>query len=173
MGGISTTIFVLRLLMMLFIGDDGFDLDADGEFDGDDSFNLLSFQSILAFFMILGWSGLALRFEYGYSSGHAILMACGLGFIAAAGSAWLMGQIKKLDVNPIDNRLLPVPGLLGKVYQTIPGKGSGLVKINNNGRIEFIHALSENKTEIPAFAEVEIVSVRKSNPVTLIVKQTN
>lgn len=184
----STILFTLKLSMSLLGGDHG-DMDSGLDAGGDAThvdtssgdvqggtpghhgsgaaFTLLSVQSVLAFFMGMGWSGLAARVQWRWSSLPTLIMSGFFGFLMMLTAAYLTFQLRRL------NREIPVDlescvGSVGRVYLTVPalGKGLGQVEVTVSGRLRILSA-SSTGAEIPAFASVTVMRVESDG--TLLV----
>lgn len=180
---VGTALFVGKLLLSLIAGSIGgdaeFDLgdaadaaDAGDALDGMDgaeidiehdsgaAFTVFSIQSILAFFMAMGWMGLACLNEWDLSPMLSLVIATSFGLLIMMLNAWLMFQVRKLNkVGGYD--LNTAVGRLGQVYLQIPekGKGSGKVRVSVSGQQMIVRATSEGPA-IPSFAEVRIVRLK-------------
>ena len=71
----STFFFIIKIIMLFFIGDSGEDFDsALSDADSQQSFSVFSLQSMLAFLMGSSWVYLAARYEWGYTSGLSLVV---------------------------------------------------------------------------------------------------
>lgn len=78
----STILFVLKLIIFNFVGGDSEVFsDFTTELDTDPSFNFLSVQSVIAFFMGFGWMGYAALKQLQLSQLISFLCAFGVGLI--------------------------------------------------------------------------------------------
>lgn len=94
----STILFVLKLIIFNFVGGDSEVFsDFTTELDTDPSFNFLSVQSVIAFFMGFGWMGYAALKQLQFSQLISFLCAFGVGLIFFAVTAFLMFSVKKLE----------------------------------------------------------------------------
>jgi len=156
----STVLFALKALMLIFGGDLDFGDDGDIDFDiddvesGTDTFSILSYQSALAFFMLFGWTALAMRFEYGFTKGMTLLGATGAGFFGAFLSAYLMSLVKKLNSEPLPKK--PAVGMVGHIYIP-PTDMPGVVNIPHNGTTREFKAVSETGALIQFGVAVEVI----------------
>ncbi len=171
---IASLLFFIRLGWALFGGGDAdvdmdVDFDAvDADFDADGSFNVLSIQSLLAFFMGAGWMGLIARFDWGLSRIATGFAAVIFGAILMSFSVWLMMMVRRLEkTNPYD--LKTAVGHTGRVYMTIPekGQGAGQVEVSVSGRRKVMPAVSTGQT-IASYTNVKVIDVRDDE--TLIVQ---
>ncbi len=164
---IATFLFVVRLALMLFGADDG-DLDVSADvMDGADgghmgsgaAFNLFSLLAILAFFMGLGWMGLACRltWELGPSISVVISLGTGVGMMVMAST--MMMYVKRLE-HVVEYDAKTSIGKTGRVYLTIPGEGKsgGQVEINISGRRKIMNAKTQGE-ELAAFSSVKVLEV--------------
>lgn len=167
----ATTLFVLRLILMLFGADDGdtdFDIDVDGAGEVDhmgsgEAFNLFSLLSILAFLMGVGWMGLTARLTWDLGATVSVLVAVGSGGCMMLLAASLMFFVKRLEkVTGYDVK--SCVGHTGRVYLTIPatGKGSGQIEITVTGRRKILTGRT-NGEEIAAFTPVKVVEITDDN----------
>ena len=175
MGSIATLLFLIRLMLALFFGDDGgdFDVSEGGDhFDAatDASFSLFSVLSITAFFMGTGWMGLACRHDWGMSGPKSLLSAVGFGVVMMVASAYLMSFVRKLSQEQSYDVKTSV-NATGQVYLTIPasGEGRGQVEVHVSGRRKVMYAITRGD-EIPAFTAVMVVDTQDDG--TLIVEPT-
>lgn len=171
---LGTLLFLIRMGISLFLGGDtdieldpGV-MDADVDFDTDHAFNILSIQSILAFFMGAGWMGLIARFDWELSRIASGFAAVAFGLFLMSFSAWLMLMIRKLEKStPYD--IKTAIGHTGRVYMSLPakGEGAGQVEVSISGRKKIMPAIS-TADAIDSFTSVTVVDVRDDE--TLIVE---
>ena len=159
----ATALFVIRLGLQFFFGDVDMHVDTDvhvdAHMDSTGAFELFSLLSILAFFMGVGWMGLACRVSWGMGSALSAVSATAFGLSLMGLSSGLMYAVRQMaeegryDVNT-------AIGEIGKCYLTIPakGEGQGQVEITVSGRLKVLPAIS-NGERIPAFQRVKIVAV--------------
>tara|TARA_R110002111_G_scaffold226508_1_gene288158 strand:+ start:837 stop:1454 length:618 start_codon:yes stop_codon:yes gene_type:complete len=163
---IATFLFVARLILMLFGADDGdVDISADaldadpGHMGSGAAFNLFSLLAILAFFMGLGWMGLACRvtWELGPSISVAISLGTGVGMMVLAST--MMMYVKRLEHVVAYDANTSI-GKTGRVYLTIPGggKSGGQVEINISGRRKIMNAKTHGE-ELAAFTSIKVIEV--------------
>lgn len=159
---VGTIFFVLRLLISLFFGGDGSDLDGDLSDIGhaDSTFSMFSMLSILAFFMGAGWMGLTCRVDWQLSSMVAALASAGFGFVLMLMASGLMAFARSLN-RVVDYDPATAVGHTASVYMTIPekGEGPGQIKVSVSGRLKMMDAISTGP-RIPEFKSVRVVSVR-------------
>lgn len=142
---VGGVLFLFRTVL-LFAGHGGGDVDASGleagaaHGDADASFNILSLQSLSAFFMMFGLVALALSWQERMSD----LASLFGGFVAGAATVWVMGRIfvgmKKLQSDGtlrVENAI----GQEGSVYLGLaPGK-TGQVRVAVQGQLRVFDAI--------------------------------
>ena len=176
MAVVGTLLFSIRIILMMFFGlDDGgdFDLDVDmdtGGFDGHaGDFSLFSMVSVLSFMMGAGWLGLACRLEWGVGPVMSAIYAALFGFGLMLMSSMALWQMRKLN-DPGGYDVNTCIGKTGRVYLTIPAKGSGRgqVQMTVDGRQKVMEAVSTGE-EIESFATIRVVSIQGEE--TLVVER--
>ena len=159
----ATLFFFLKMGLQFVVGDvdvhmDG-DVHLDTHMDSTGAFELFSLLSILAFFMGVGWMGLACRVNWGLGSAVSAVSATAFGLSLMGLSSGLMYAVRQMTQEG-SYEVESAIGKIGKVYLTIPakGQGQGQVEVNVSGRRKVMSAVS-TKDEIPAFSRVTIVEV--------------
>jgi len=159
---LGTIFFILRLVVALFFGGDGGDIDGDlGDVGhGDATFSMFSLLSILAFFMGAGWMGLTCRVNWEMSSMTSALAAAGFGTVLMAMASGLMAFARSLN-QVVEYDLATAVGHTASVYMSIParGEGRGKIKVTVSGRLKMMDAISTGPS-IPEFKSVKVVAVR-------------
>jgi hypothetical protein len=159
---VGTVFFLLRLLMALFFGGDGGDLDGDlGDIgDADSAFSMFSLLSILAFFMGAGWMGLTCRVDWGLGSMVSAMASTGFGLVLMIMASALMAFARSLN-QAVEYDLETAVGKIASVYMSIPerGEGRGKIKVTVSGRLKMMDAIS-NGPPIAEFKSVKVLSVR-------------
>lgn len=159
---LGTVFFVLKLLLSLFFGGDGGDLDGDLSAVGesDSAFSLFSTLSILAFFMGAGWMGLTCRVDWELNSMISAAAATGFGSVLMLTASGMMAFARRLN-RVVEYDLKTAVGHTATVYMTIPekGEGRGQIKVAVSGRLKTIDAISPGP-RIPEFQSVKVLSVR-------------
>jgi membrane-bound ClpP family serine protease len=167
----STLLFVLKLFVFCdddFGGEDGIG-DSSSHSDSDDAFAFLSLQSILAFLMGFGWSGLAGAREWKLGAALSFAVALGFGCLFMFISAFLMSKLKKLnEINVVDLR--ECIDRIGKSYTRFSPKSAGQIQIEINGRLATVGAVNNSADEIKSFDIIKVVRVE--NDVLYIEKIT-
>jgi hypothetical protein len=154
---------MVRLGIQFFFGDVDMDLDADADIDmhmdSTGAFELFSLLSILAFFMGVGWMGLACRVSWGLGSPISAIYATAFGLSLMGLSSGLMYAVRQMAEEGRYDVETAV-GEIGKVYLTIPakGEGQGEVEVTVSGRRKVLPAISNSKS-ISSFERVKIIEV--------------
>ena len=154
---LATALFLIKLGLQFFLGD----LDADaGYIDSTDSFTFLSILSLLAFFMGVGWMGLAARVSWGWGATSSAAAATFFGLALMMLSSGLMYAVRQMS-QAARYETSSAIGTTGKVYLSIPakGEGQGQVELTVSGRRKVMHAIS-TEGPIEVFSGVKIVGVR-------------
>jgi len=181
--GFGASIFFVGQLILMFVGGDaeadtgdfGDAGDADGEGDGGDdasSFKILTLKNIIGFLMGLGWGGLALHVDGGFSTTVTMIFAPIIGVLVMLLQAtvfWLMLKLHAPNEETMDDAI----GNTGKVYLAIPEAGSGKVSVTVNGKISILNAISIDGTPIKTHAQVEVVRVLNNELIVKEVKLVN
>lgn len=159
---VGTVFFVLRLLITLFFGGDGADLDGSLADAGgaDSAFSMFSLLSILAFFMGAGWMGLTCRIDWELGQVASALSAAGFGTVLMVAASAMMAFARSLN-RVVEYDLKTAVGHTATVYMSIParGNGRGQIKVTVSGRLKTLDAISEGP-KIPEFKSVKVLSVR-------------
>ncbi len=171
---LGTLLFALRVVLMLIGGDaDGGDADfdlADGDIELTDSghaFEVLSIQSLAAFFMGFGWAGFAASEGFNWPLASSIL----IGVLFGAFLVWVLALMLKAihDLQSSGNvSIRGAQGLEGDVYTRIPEKGAGRgqVRLIIQGRQRMYTAFTEGDT-IESGTRIRVVQVNDDNTVTV------
>ena len=87
----ATIVFVLKLVLFATVGGDSeVAADFNSEIDTDCSFNFISIQSVIAFFMGFGWMGYSALKQFNLSQLVSFGAAFGVGLVFMFISAYLM-----------------------------------------------------------------------------------
>ncbi len=169
--------FFLRVMMVLVMGfADDIDIGVD-DVDFDDSsgdaahteaaFKLFSLNTISAFVMMFGWSGLTAYLQFQLPSFAAILIALVVGFFAMYVTAWMYKAAARLASAGADFKISEAVGLRGTVYQEIPATGVGKIQVTVNEMLHELQASSDNGSSIDSFSTVEVVGIANGDTVTV------
>lgn len=158
----STVLYILKLAIFILVGGDTeVETDFNTVSETDISFNYLSVQSILAFFMGFGWSGLSALIQFKTGGKIALLIAIFVGLAFMFLSAYLMYSVKKLnkrivvDYNELINKT-------GKAYTTFEPKKEGQIEIDLNNRLSTLNAINLSDEKINAFSIIKVVKVENN-----------
>jgi hypothetical protein len=176
---VGTGFFLLRMILMLLGGVADLDMDGDVDVDVDaadmdhadstDAFKFLSIQSILAFAMGFGWTGLGMYRGSGVDNLSFELLGATGGGVAMV---WLLGLLLKavMDLQSSGNiSIQSTLGLEGSVYATVPQKtgGRGQIKLVVHGSQRMYWAVTEGEEPIPTGGRVKVTRVNTDNTVTV------
>jgi hypothetical protein len=154
-----TLFFLLQMAMTLLGGDhDGAVGDADDAISGDDGigFQFFTIKNLLAFFTILGWTGLAcIHSGVGPFATIGISVFCGLVMMGIMSA--LFYYTSKLSHSGTLN-IKNAVGQTGEVYLKIPAarSGTGKVLIKVQGSIRELDALTDDFTDLPSHSRIRV-----------------
>ncbi len=158
----STVLYILKLIVFIFVGGDTeVNADFDAMTETDVSFSFISTQSVLAFFMGLGWSGLAAVVQFELSDKLALAIGLITGFVFMFLTAYLMYGIKKLNKN-IKTDYNTLLNKTGKAYINIEPHKEGQIEIDLNKRLSIIEATNISEEKINAFDPVIVVKIENN-----------
>ena len=158
----STILYIIKLVIFIFIGGDTeVDTDFDTMTDTDISFNFLSVQTILAFFMGMGWSGLAALVQFNLSGRVSLAIALLVGLVFMYLTAYLMYSIKKLNQN-VKEDVTTLVDKTGKAYTSIAPHSEGQIQIDINNRLSFFTAINESDENIDSFTPIKVTRVENN-----------
>lgn len=166
----GTIFFILRTIMMFAGGDVDGDMDGDIDMDTDSdaAFQLISLNSITAFFMMFGWTGLTCYVQFGLSALLSVFIAFAVGVMSMFFVAWLFKMAMKLVSKGAEFKMADTVGLTGSVYQQIPADGRGKVNVTmTNGMLRELEAVSEDKVQIDSFKTIKVVKVVDSRTISV------
>ncbi len=149
---IISSIILLILIIMTFIGGDVEDMsgDIDTDIDGDSGvgFQFLSFKNLMGFFTIFGWTGISCL-DSGLSKGPTIAISVICGLLMMLAMATLFYYLSKLQSNGT-LKLKNALNQIGEVYLTIGANRSkiGKVSINVQGTLRELDALTEEERDL-------------------------
>ena len=159
-GIIATVIYAVKLVIFSLSGADTDvpegHIDVDGT-DSDVAFSFLSIQSILAFFMGFGWSGLAmLKSSFAENITMVAVVSAVGGFIFMGLSAYITYLLRKLNDREVFD-MQKVVGTVGKAYSIIKPHSMGRIEIEINSKLSVVEAQNNTDVEIPSFKPVRVV----------------
>ncbi len=161
---LATALFLIKLGLQFFLGDLEADIDVDDtdafHVDSTAAFTFFSILSLLAFFMGVGWMGLAARLSWGLGAAASAVAATFFGLAMMLLSSGLMSAVRQMS-EVAQYKTSTAVGTTGKVYLSIPakGEGQGQVELTVSGRRKVMHAIS-TEGPIEVFSAVKIVGVR-------------
>jgi len=192
MAVVTSLLFLIQLIMMLLGGGDtdahadvdvgGTDADVDMHVDADPSgahaelahtdadvaFQVISVQGTVAFFMMLGWVGLATSRSAGYGPALSIGLGAAAGIVANLVFAKVFQFFKRMQSSgTLDLR--NAVGQEGEVYLTIKADEPGKIRVAVQERLSVFDAVSDDGSEIPTGTRVVVVRVVKGS--TMVVKR--
>ena len=151
--------------------DEDFDMDVDEDFDIDEdsmiltsgrvTFHLLTFRTVIGFFMLFGWTGYFYSND-GINPWLVLIMAITAGFIMMFLIAVVIHYLYKLESTGTMN-LSSTINKTGTVYFKIPhsGHGKGQVQIVVGDSLRTLDAIAYD-TEIETGKEVRVVEVKNN-----------
>ena len=155
----ATILFVLKLILFSIVGGDSeVFADFNTETDTDCSFNFLSSQAIIAFFMGFGWMGYAGLQEFGLGQLRNFLVAFAVGLIFMFVTAFLMFAVKKLEKNVRKDKTTAV-NHVGKAYTNFAPHAAGQVEIEIQGQLSVVRAINDSDEQINSFDSVKVIRV--------------
>ena len=156
----STILFVLKTIVFAITGGDTEVVtDFTSGFELETSFDFLSIQSILAFFMGFGWIALAGLIQWHLRLRYSMLIAVVFGTVLMLGSAYLMFLVKKLNKNVVKDYSACV-GTIAKAYTEFKPSAGGQIEVNVNCKLSIENAVNQTQEVIEAFASVKITDYK-------------
>jgi membrane protein implicated in regulation of membrane protease activity len=143
-------------------GLDGAGLDHSpdaGHVDADTSFKLLTFQGLVAFFMMFGLVGL--MFDRGFHVGSLLSLAGA--FAAGSATLWLIAKAMTMMVHLQSSGTIDLKKAIGEegtVYLTIPEAGVGKVQVSVQGRLMEFDAEATDKKPIKTGERIRVVFLK-------------
>ncbi len=167
---IGSLVFLI-VVIMTFVGADGAEdfegVDASIDADTGIEFQFISLKSLIGFFTIFGWSGIAC-IDAGLSKPITVLISVICGLIMMTIMAAMFHYMKKLT----DSGTLEYKNALnavGEVYLTIGANRSrmGKVSVRVQGTLRELDALTDSFTELKSGTIIKIVDVT-SNGILIV-----
>lgn len=165
----STILYILKLIIFMSTGGDAeVNADFDTITETDTSFTFFSLQSMLAFFMGFGWTGLMALEQFNTTKPIALLAAIIIGLLFMYASAYLMYSIKKLnktikkDINELVNKQ-------GRTYTSFPPKGEGRIEIEFNNKLSILEAINLSDEQINSFVQIKVEKI-ENNKIYIVKK---
>ena len=153
-------VFVLIRLILQFMGlDHDVDTDFDAQhIDSDIGFKVISLHSLTSFLLMFGLVGLGL---YKQNQTGTLISIVGA-IIAGSISVWVIGKLFSMTLKLQSSGTINIDstvGSQGKVYLTIPEKGTGRVLINVNNSLREYDASSNDENKIETDTPIRVVWV--------------
>ena len=167
------SIFVISTIIQFLGGGDADSVDgalADGDTGsdgGEPGFKVFSIQSIGAFSLVSGSTGLALSKDLGLPEGVSVMAAIGAG----GAILWFMSLIFKTFLRFSSNGALDYSQALleeGDVYLTVPADGTGLIQLNIQGRLVTASARTLDGQSIPTGSRVVVREIDQDDTLVVV-----
>ena len=155
----STILFVLKLVLFATVGGDTeVAADFNSEVDTDCSFNFISIQSVIAFFMGFGWMGYSALKQFELSQLISFGAAFGVGIVFMFLTAYLMFLVKKLEKKVKKDKLTAIDQV-GKAYTSFSPRSMGQIEIEINGQLSVVNAMNDTDEQINSFDVIKVTKV--------------
>ena len=168
MACISTTFFTFKIVLMLIMGNflevDFISFEADAG-DSNDDFGVISINSVVCFFVGFSWVSLASLRDWGFTIYPSLGFGLLAGLLSSGLLVFLLSLARKLDNVP--KNVILKAGSEGIVYNKIPEKGIGKVRIDNKiilatsseplssfTRIKLLEDIEVNTNQIASVASI-------------------
>ncbi len=158
-----SVLFLIQIILTFFGGDID-DIEADGdsdvsiEHDTGIEFQFITLKNLVAFFTIFGWAGIACL-DGGLGIGKTLIISFFSGFTMMtimASIVYFMGKLTDSGTLNLNNAV----GKTGSVYLTIPGKRSGLGKVQIKVQgLQTLDAMTDNEEDIKTGAVVDVIKI--------------
>lgn len=132
--------------------DDGLEVD-----EGQTGIRLFTLRSVIAFFAVGGWMGVA-AIDWNLSDVVAIILAVIAGSLALYFVAWIIYAFLRLQQNG-NIRYENAVGKEGEVYLTIPPNGRGKVNVIVQERLCEIEAISKVNRALKTGEKIVVVDI--------------
>ncbi len=174
---IGSFLFLIQLVLMLVTGGDAdsdmdadidTDIDTDAHANTDVDFKIVSVQGTMAFFMMLGWIGLAANRTWGLGVAGSIGAGCAVGFAANLFIAKTFQFFRRLQSSGT-MKMSNAVGQEGEVYLTIKKDEPGKVRVSVQEHLKVFDAMIDDEESLPTGTRVIVVRVVKGN--TMVVKK--
>jgi len=132
--------------------DDDFDVD-----EGQTGIRLFTLRSVIAFFAVGGWMGVA-AIDWNLSDFMAVVLAIIAGSLALYFVAWIIYTFLRMQQSG-NIRYENAVGKEGEVYLTIPPNGRGKVNVVVQERLCEIEAISKTDRAIKTGEKVVVVDI--------------
>ncbi len=156
---ISTILFVV-IMIMTFMGHD-YSGQSSTEGFSTEAFELMSLQSILAFFMGFGWVGLAAKTEWDMSNGVSVIIAGLFGIAMMLFTSFLMKRVKNLN-KQVQFDIKECIGIIGQAYTVLEPNKIGQVQIKVSGKLMTYDAINDTEETISSFSPIIVKEIDKN-----------
>jgi hypothetical protein len=173
----GTAVFVLRVVLMVvgvseMDGTDSFDSTHVGHAHhgshSDALFEIISINSVTAFFMMFGWIGLTCYAQFSLGATPSIMIALLVGILCMYITTYLFRWARKFTSPGGTFNIKNTVGQNAKVYQRIPADGRGRITIDMpDSMTHEIDAIAEDGKEIDSFKSVKVVRVVDQSTVSV------
>ena len=155
----ATIVFVLKLVLFATVGGDSeVAADFNSEIDTDCSFNFISIQSVIAFFMGFGWMGYSALKQFDLSQLVSFGTAFGVGLVFMFLTAYLMFLVKKLEKKVKKDKSTAIDQV-GKAYTSFAPRSMGQIEIEINGQLSVVNAMNDTDEQINSFDVIKVTKV--------------
>ena len=155
----STILFVLKLVLFATVGGDTeVAADFNSEVDTDCSFNFISIQSVIAFFMGFGWMGYSALKQFELSQLISFGVAFVVGIVFMFLTAYLMFLVKKLEKKVKKDKSTAIDQV-GKAYTSFSPRSMGQIEIEINGQLSVVNAMNDTDEQINSFDVIKVTKV--------------
>ena len=155
----STILFVLKLVLFATVGGDTEVVaDFNSEVDTDCSFNFISIQSVIAFFMGFGWMGYSALKQFELSQLISFGVAFVVGIVFMFLTAYLMFLVKKLEKKVKKDKSTAIDQV-GKAYTSFSPRSMGQIEIEINGQLSVVNAMNDTDEQINSFDVIKVTKV--------------
>ena len=155
----ATIVFVLKLVLFATVGGDSeVAADFNSEIDTDCSFNFISIQSVIAFFMGFGWMGYSALKQFDLSQLVSFGVAFAVGIVFMFLTAYLMFLVKKLEKKVKKDKSTAIDQV-GKAYTSFAPRAMGQIEIEINGQLSVVNAMNDTDEQINSFDVIKVTKV--------------
>ena len=155
----ATILFVIKLVLFATVGGDTeVAADFNSEVDTDCSFNFISIQSVIAFFMGFGWMGYSALKQFELSQLISFGAAFGVGIVFMFLTAYLMFLVKKLEKKVKKDKSTAIDQV-GKAYTSFSPRSMGQIEIEINGQLSVVNAMNDTDEQINSFDVIKVTKV--------------
>ena len=164
-----SAIYLIRILIGFSGAIDAESMDTEMAHASDDAFQFLSFNTLIGFFMMFGWGGLAAYRQFLLTENISMLVATLAGLVFVIMTRLVFKNAKKLTSTGTVFDVEKAVGKQGRVYQKIASNKRGVIHVIIDDFNRELDAISVDGREIESFKPVEII--RSVNNQTVVVKQ--